>query len=254
MTMPTNADIHTLAAPYALHSLPPDEATTFEAHLGECAACRAEVDEIRETAARLGVSAAVQPPPELKEQVLARIREVRPLPPAGDRSDADAETGSARARALRRWWPRVATGLVAAMAAGIAVLGVRLDDVQEELDRSQQIGAQMRQLADAPDLEMVRAEADGSRGTVLLSRSLDTAVLIADGMEPAPDEHVYQLWFIGDDGIRSAGVLGETDDGQVGPFTAQGVGGAGQLGITVEPAGGSEQPTTDPVMVIDLPA
>jgi anti-sigma-K factor RskA len=242
---PADAGIHTLAAPYALHALPDDEARRFETHLERCADCRVEVEELRETAARLGAATAVAPPPRLREAVMAQVAEVRPLPPrVSDRA----------APALRRWWPRVASGLVAALVAGIVVLGIRLDGVQDDLDRSQQIGAQMRQLVEADDMQMVRAEVGDSTGTVLVARSLDTAVFIGDGMAPAPSGHTYQLWVMHDDGgFVSAGVLGSPPDGHVGPVTARGLSGAGRLGITVEPDGGSPQPTTDPVMTIELP-
>ncbi|RIQ30997.1 anti-sigma factor [Jiangella rhizosphaerae] len=246
MSKPVDAGIHTLAAPYALHALPSDEARRFEQHLERCADCRVEVDELRETAARLGAATAVTPPPRLREEVLTRIAEVRPLPP---------RVAGGPAPVLRRWWPRVATGLVAALVAGIVVLGIRLDDVQDELDRSQQIGAQMRQLVEADDMEMVRVGQGDSQGTVLVARSLDVAVFIGDGMAPAPDGHTYQLWLMHEDGgMVSAGVLGSPPDGHVGPVTARGLTGVDRLGVTVEPDGGSPQPTTDPVMVIDLPA
>lgn len=248
MSKPVEAGIHTLAAPYALHALPPDEARSFEAHLDRCADCRVEVDEMRETAVRLGVVTAVTPPARMREQVMARIAEVRPLPP---------RLSDRRVPALRRWWPPVASALVAALVAGIVVLGIRLDDVQDELDRSQQIGAQMRQLVEADDMQMVRVGENGeSQGTVLMARSLDVAVFIGDGMAPAPDGHTYQLWLMHDDGgVVSAGVLGgRPPQGQVGPVTARGLAGVNRLGITVEPDGGSPQPTSDPVMLIDLPA
>ncbi|PZF85316.1 anti-sigma factor [Jiangella anatolica] len=243
MNKPVDAGIHTLAAPYALHALPADEARRFEQHLERCADCRVEVDELRETAARLGAAAAVTPPPRLRENVISRIAEVRPLPPRV----ADGQT-------LRRWWPRIATGLVAALVAGIVVLGIRLDDARDELDRSEQISAQLQQLVGADDLEVVRTQAGDGTGTVLLARSLDLAVFSGDGMAPAPAGHTYQLWVMHDDGsVVSAGVLGSPPDGRVGPVTARGLAGAGRLGITVEPGGGSRQPTTDPVMVIELP-
>ncbi|TDC52483.1 hypothetical protein E1212_09155 [Jiangella ureilytica] len=247
MSRPADAGIHTLAAPYALHALPEDEARRFEAHLERCADCRVEVDELRETAARLGAVTAVAPPRRMREEVLARVAEVRPLPP---------RTAGGPAPVLRRWWPRVATGLVAALVAGIVVLGIRLDDVQDDLDRSQQVGAQMRQLVEADDMQMIRVGEDGaSRGTVLVARSLDVAVFIGDGMAPAPEGHTYQLWLMHEDGpVVSAGVLGNPPDGHVGPVTARGLAGVDRMGITVEPDGGSPQPTSDPVMMIDLPA
>ena len=246
MNRPADAGIHTLAAPYALHALPDDEAHRFEAHLERCADCRIEVGELRETAARLGAATAVTPPARMREQVLARVAEVRPLPPrVSDRA----------APALGRWWPRVATGLVAALVGGIVVLGIRLDDVQDDLDQSQAIGAQMRQLVEADDMQMIRADVGDTTGTVLVARSIDIAVFIGDGMAPAPAGHTYQLWVMHDDGgFVSAGVLGSPPDGHVGPVTAHGLAGAGHLGVTVEPDGGSPQPTTDPVMMIELPA
>lgn len=246
MTRHEDADIHTLAAPYAIHALPPVEAQRFEAHLDRCPDCRAEVAELRETAARLGSAAAVVPPARMRENVMSRIAQVRPLPPVQQ---------AAGVSAIRRWWPKVATGLVAALVAGIIALGVRLDTVQDELDRSEQIGAQMRQLVEAEDMEMVRVRDDGSQGTVLVARSLDLAVFIGDGMAPAPADHTYQLWLMHEDGVVvSAGVLGSPPDGHVGPVTARGLAGVERMGITIEPDGGSPQPTSDTVMMIELPA
>ncbi|SDU76935.1 anti-sigma factor [Jiangella alkaliphila] len=251
MTESADAGLHTLAAPYALHALPDDEARAFETHLGACAVCRAEVDELRETAARLGAVTAVTPPAWMKDQLMSRVQEVQPLPP----QVAGVEgVGSATVRAARRWWPRVATGLVAALAAGVVVLGVRLGDVQSDLERAERADTQLREIIEAPDVELVRAESGGSHGTALVARSRDIAVLIVTGMEPAPPDETYQLWLIGDTGIRSAGVLDDPDGGRIGPLTAHGLGEAEQMGVTVEPDGGSEQPTTEPVMVIELPA
>lgn len=258
MTMPPDAEIHTLAASYALHALPDDEVLLFERHLAECSACRAEVNEIRETTARLGEAAAITPPPELKSRVLTRIAGVRPLPPVvgavSNDETPDQASGSAAPSGWRQWWPRLAVAGVAALAALVAVLGVQLGQVRSELEQSQASGAELRELVAAPDLEVVRADADGATGVVVMARSLDTAVLIANGMEPAPEGHTYQLWAFVDGAPHSAGLLGAPANGRVGPFTARGVAEAAQLGVTVEPAGGSEQPTSDPVMLIALPA
>ena len=61
-----------LAAPYVLGALPPDERERFAAHLAECAACRGEVQALREVFQRMksarldrgidyGIPVAVQP-------------------------------------------------------------------------------------------------------------------------------------------------------------------------------------------------
>lgn len=265
MTMPPDAEIHTLAASYALHALPDDEVLLFERHLAECSACRAEVSEIRETTARLGEAAAITPPPELKARVLERIAGVRPLPPvvdaatdSPDSSDhldtADQAPSPRGPLGWQRWWPRLAVAAVAALAAVVAVLGVQLGQVRDELEQSQASGVELRELVAAPDVEVVRTSADGTTGIVVMSRSLDTAVLVADGLEPAPEGQTYQLWAFVAGAPQSAGVLGSSVDGRIGPFSAHGVAEASQLGVTVEPAGGSRQPTSDPVLLIGLPA
>jgi anti-sigma-K factor RskA len=248
MDMAQNAEIHTLAAPYALHALPEHEAIRFEGHLAACSTCRVEVDEIREAATRLGDAVEVTPPAVLKERVLTGIGAIRPLPPV-----VGTEAGDASQLApWRRWWPRLVLGAAAALAAVVVVLGFQVADVRDDLATSRAAGAQMHALVTAPDFEAVQSSAGESTGTVLMARSRDLAMIVAAGMEPAPKGYVYQLWFVENGQMRSAGVLGVTHDGTLGPFSAHGLGNAGQVGITVEPDGGSIHPTTEPLMMIDL--
>nr|WP_280871736.1 anti-sigma factor [Streptomyces sp. MJP52] len=79
------------------------------------------------------------------------------------------------------------------------------------------------------------------------------AVFVATGMSPPPRGKVYQLWFADGEEMRSAGLMAPGRGSQTvlmrGP-----VGGASDVGITVEPAGGSKQPTSEPVALLDMPA
>jgi len=59
-------------------------------------------------------------------------------------------------------------------------------------------------------------------------------------------DHVLQLWVL-DNGARSVGLIEGSQ-----PLLATDVGPNAKLGVTVEPAGGSEQPTTTPVLTVDL--
>ncbi len=69
-----------LAAPYALGALAPDERERFEAHLADCAACRAEVRALRDVAVLLADAApAATPPPGLRDRVLREARQARPI-------------------------------------------------------------------------------------------------------------------------------------------------------------------------------
>ncbi len=58
---------------------------------------------------------------------------------------------------------------------------------------------------------------------------------------------------IGSNGVRSVGVLGNADSGEIRQFV-EGVKDTDQIGLTVEPKGGSDKPTTKPVMVLPVPA
>lgn len=241
-------EVHTLAAPYALHALPDDEVGPFELHLVRCPSCRDEVDEIREVAARLGEAEAVPLPPALKRRVLDEIADVRPLPPLVERPGSSATHGG-----WPRWWPRLTAAAAAALMIVVGVLATLLVDANRAIDERDDLRAQIEQVASAPDMHRVADRSDGAKAVVMASRSADAAVVMPVRMDPPPEGSVYQAWFIHGKDIRSAGVM-HSQDGASKPLAAQGLRGATQVGITVEPEGGSEQPTTDPVMLFDLRA
>jgi anti-sigma factor RsiW len=76
-------DVHSLGGAYVLDAVSDAERGAVERHLGRCSACAEEVAELRETATRLGLAASAEPPPKLRSAVLARIAQVRQLPPEG---------------------------------------------------------------------------------------------------------------------------------------------------------------------------
>ncbi|MFD6136083.1 anti-sigma factor domain-containing protein, partial [Isoptericola sp. NPDC060257] len=102
-------------------------------------------------------------------------------------------------------------------------------------------------LAD-PDARLVTAPVEGGgEATALVSG--DDVLVSAEGM-PAPGEgHDWQLWIVADDTPVSAGLMPAASGG-VSRALVQG--GAGHVvAVTLEPAGGSAQPTTDPVLAIE---
>ncbi|WP_141005368.1 zf-HC2 domain-containing protein [Nocardioides humi] len=106
-------DVHALSGAYAVDALDDVERARFEAHLAQCADCREEVDGLREAAAALGTGDLVEPPAAVRDQVLAGIERIRPLPPL--------PTGGT-VTALRRRTPL----LLAVAAAVVLLLGVGL--------------------------------------------------------------------------------------------------------------------------------
>ncbi|MFA9446257.1 anti-sigma factor domain-containing protein [Egicoccus sp. AB-alg6-2] len=236
------ADIHTLTGAYAVDALDDDERAFFERHLQDCDACALEVRELQATAARLGGAAAETPPPGLKARVMADVDAIRQeRRPAGDR------------RQGAPWWGRVlapaaAVLLVLAVAAGVLAGGLygRVSSLEETQSRYTELLA-------APDVQMVETRgADGSMGRVVLAVSRGEAMFMVDGMEPAPHEHVYELWLIGEADAQPAGLFDVDEDGRVTHLLSGDFAEAAAIGVTVEPAGGSPAPTSDPVMVLEL--
>jgi anti-sigma-K factor RskA len=91
----------------------------------------------------------------------------------------------------------------------------------------------------------------GGSGTLIVAG--DRALFSASDLKRLPDDRTYQLWIMRPDGARSVGVLGRGGSGDVQQFV-EGVKETDQIGLSVEPDGGSDEPTTDPVLVLPVPA
>ncbi|NRQ32134.1 anti-sigma factor [Nonomuraea sp. NN258] len=259
-------DPHTLAGAYALGAIDDEgERRRFERHLTGCAECAQETATLGETVARLGTAVAAEPPPGLRERVLAEIEQVRQLPPQ--------VPPASRARRVWRvaWrpWP-AAVSVAAALAvltvlAGLAGLGVSTVQARQELEQARRVEQRIAAVLSADDARTVTALAApatapsagagrSGRGTVVLSRSQGALVFWAAGLSDPPAGRVYQLWQLAPGQITSAGLLTSSGSGGTLPVLAAISAGAGQVGMTVEPAGGSRQPTGTPLLLVDLPA
>lgn len=244
-----SADVHTLSGAYALHALPEDERIAFERHVTECESCRTETREFGEVAARLGLAATVTPPPELKRVVMQRIGTVRQ---EGPRSAArpDPAVRPSAGRRLSRW------ALAACLAAATALGGSAVwqhQEAEQARDRVESLRGHLDRLATvlaAPDAtSRTTGLPNGARATVVTSRERDKAVFIGTDMARPPSGKVYQLWF--DDGgtMRSGGLM-DPDRVTESVLMAGPLGDSTGMGITVEPAGGSKEPTSAPVALI----
>ena len=178
-----------------------------------------------------------------------------PVPPAETAPATSAGPGSAAERAQRRWFQRPAGYLVAAAAAvalfvggtfaGQAIYG----DPSREFAQEQAAG--LAEINAASDTQRASTQtADGQDATLVWSGDLGLSAIIVDDLPALGDDQDYQLWYIGAAGPVSAGTFDSDGSGTVwrvldGTMTA-----GDTVGVTVEPKGGSEQPTTDPIVAI----
>jgi anti-sigma-K factor RskA len=240
-------ELHLLTGAYAVDALTGDELAEFERHLEQCAACAEEVRGLRETAARLGMATAMEPPPWMREQVLAAAGRVRQLPPSGVRPlTAD---GPRPRRHRSRRLPRPIA--VTAMAAAIVALAVLQVGTRHQLQQAQTNNQTIASVLSASDARIeLSSSTVGGTVTAVISPHDREAVITAAGMPTPSDARVYQLWVISPVGARSVGLLPGSSARAAAPVLADDVQPGDQLAVTIEPAGGTKQPTTIPIVSI----
>ncbi|MER7761139.1 anti-sigma factor [Streptomyces sp. NPDC097619] len=248
------ADSHTLAAAYALGALEGDERDALGAHLRACAACRREAAEFAATAARLATAVSRPPPLSAKTHVMAAIDGVRQLPPRiPTHASKPAHGGTLRRGAVPL---ALAAGVAAATLGGITVWQAENGQaLRAEVSRTRRQLDTLSAVLTAPDARTVHGRtANGALTTVVASDRQNRAVLSVAGL-PAPGTgKTYQLWLDHDGTMRPAGFIDH--DGTI-ALTVALTGDpadADAVGLTVEPAGGSPRPTTDPLLLLALPA
>ncbi|GAA4228248.1 anti-sigma factor [Actinomadura meridiana] len=232
-------DPHDLAGPYALDALTDTERRRFERHLSGCAACADEAAGLRETTTRLALAASRRPPDDLRGRVMAEVARTRQTPPPLNRRLPSPRTGGLS-------WLAAAACLVLALASGGAAW-----HYHRSADHAQALNRQVTAVMTAPDAHTSTTGAQGTATvTVVSSRSLGKAVVTTSRLRPLPPAKTYQMWWLGPVAPRSAGTLDLS--GKTRPVVTAGLGAAQRFGVTIEPAGGSPQPTSAPILTLGL--
>src|SRR5215472_3367887 len=245
-------DLHSLSGAYALDALETEaEHDRFTRHLSRCPSCAGEVRGFREVGTAMAFAAAAEAPPGMRDRVLAATARTRQLPPevAGE--------SRARQKPSRAWMPWVPwlSGAVAVASIVVAVIfGFAQARTQDELDQIRAQNQAISLLLSSPRVTLLsKSTTEGGVATVVLAAARHQLVVVTNGLPALPAGHVYQLWLIGKTKTTSAGLLPAATDGRTPPVLATGVVKGDTLGLTVEPAPGSAQPTTAPILALPLP-
>jgi anti-sigma-K factor RskA len=233
-------ELDALLGAYALDALDADERRRVEDYIAQNPSARAEVDELRETAASLALSPSAgsdeAASPELWQRISHSIA-AEPRPSA-----ARDELAARRERRHAPW-----LAIVASAAAAIAVvLAVQLISLNGRLDDNRTVAAAFDRAAESKDAKQVALRADGADVARVVLLPDGSGFLKADRLPKLPDDQTYQLWALrgaADNRTAiSAGVLG-ADPTTVGFHTNGPVDG---LALTVEREGGVVQPSKPP--------
>ena len=270
---------HTLAGPYVMDAVTPEERSSFASHLDDCSQCRDDVREMREATARLGMAAVVRPRPELKEQTIRAAFRTSQLAPvvndtvvddtvvdstvvnntAVDGASVASQEPMAVPRRRRAAWrgrsirlpARFALATAAVVAAAAIGFGVAANSVMQQLHHTQRQDHMIASVLAARDAVMLTARiTSGGTATVVMSHHERRLVFTTHGLRPLPSGWGYELWLMGPAGDRSAGMLRFEADGMTEPTVVSGLRHGDAIGVTVEPADGSPLPSSSLVVMI----
>jgi anti-sigma-K factor RskA len=247
---------------YVLHALSDAENARFEAALADSEDARAEVTELADTAVELGLSVApVDPPADLRGRILDKIATTpqldavpAPLHAVSDLAPTTHERSLVRPseeRARRRWYTQPITTLIAAAAAVALIFGGGIG--VNAVIQGQQASATASQIT------RIQAAADYQRATVVVSTggtatliwagSLKRSAIVVQGLDKLPGGKVYELWYLDKKGATAAGTFVASGSTQSVMLTGDMKAGD-NVGVTIEPAGGSKTPTTTPIAIV----
>lgn len=257
--MPDKLQPHLLVGARALHALSAGEAAQFDRHLAGCDSCAEELKGFRETLALVGSHTPSTPRPALRATVLRTADitpqlpppTVEPAPGGSEVLDRTAGVTKARGAAARRRHrsPRL---LLAAAAVAVAIIAGAVAFGVTGGQNGTSEADMMHCVEQATDAHVLSPDV-GSRGAVTMAPSCHAAVVQPAGLPAPPSGMVYQLWVMTGAQARSMGMMHDNAAGAMPMMVAATRSGDTAIDITVEPAGGSERPTSDPVWRVDLP-
>lgn len=231
---------------YAIGALDTHDLAALETHLKTCEICQAELAAYK----------------VLNDNLLLAV-------PAQQPSAALRQRLQARLPGTRKSWPRpkpawsfnqFAIGLVMLLLLVLniySLLQVQLLQRQQAvLFRQVQSGQTALAALAYPDTRSLPISGENVTGTLLLDKERNIAVLITWNLPVLQTGQTYQVWLIDAQGKRTnGGIFNPQADA---PFTSVPVLSAGNLtsftgiGVTVEPAGGSSQPTGKRIFKVDF--
>jgi anti-sigma-K factor RskA len=225
---------------YVLGALPEQERRELEEYLAAHPERQAEIDELGNVASLLALSPPEQEPsPELRRSIMAVVEAQRP--PARTRSWL---AGVKELLSVRNLALGAAALLVIGLFSWNMLLQGQVQDLQGQV-ASLQDSQQSRMVALAGTGAAQRAEAE-----VILLKD-HKAVLMAEDMPRVPENKTYQIWVIEDDVPQPSGLF-EADGDTVAAVVEKPLDEDDVIAITIEPNGGSQQPTTDPMLTAKL--
>ena len=224
---------------FVLGALPEGERREFEEYLTSHPERQAEIEELGAVAGLLALSPEEHEPSlELRRRIMNAVEAEAVRPPASRRSWL---TKVREFLGVRNLALGAATMLVIGLFSWSMLLRGEVQDLQGRLQslQNQPQGPQMVKLEGSGTQQGAQAKVVTLEG--------DRAVLVVEDMPPVPEGKTYQVWVIEDEVPKPSGLFKPEQD-SVAAVVKHPVGGGDVIAVTVEPEGGSPQPTTRPML------
>lgn len=230
-----DAEAHELIAGYALDALDPADRARAKELLASSEEAREELRSLTEVASAMATAVAgPAPAPDLRGRILDAAR--------AEPQNVVSLDARRRSRAVPVLGAVAAIAACAALALGLwGVAATRdRDDARAALARAQTAGTVLSD----PDARTVPLEAGSGR---LVVGDDDAAVLVLDAIDEAPAGKTYEVWVSDGGAPVPAGLFAGGGSRDVVPVEEPVAPGSVVL-VTVEPAGGVDAPTSDPIV------
>ena len=232
---------------YAIGALDGEEVPALQTHLDTCASCRTQLAEYR----------------ALSDSLLTAIPPKEPS--AALRKSLQGRLPSAQKAA---WQPRTFSLNLSRLALGFAVIALltlniisfaqlRQIQIQQASLVTQVENAQIvLGLMSSSTIQMIPISGEKASGTLLLDKGNNKAVLVVQNLPQLMENQTYQIWLVKSDGGRDTGGLFRPESGQTYTtkviLSPQSISDYVRIGVTVEPAGGSDAPTGERVFRVEF--
>ena len=230
-------ELQDLIPAHALDALDADDALLLEEHVVTCETCRLDLDELRETTALLAFATApVEPPARLRAAILDAVAVAESVPEA-------AQPRRTRLAFLRGAFAGTLAGAAVALVIGIT-LHSQLSDARSSRDAQ---AALVSSLIDPST--RVQPLAGKLQGAVVRNGGNGKLVLV--NLPNTGKGRTYEAWLIGANNVPVPAGTFAGGKALVVPLRGN-AGKATTVAITVEPAGGSNKPTSPPIASASL--
>jgi anti-sigma-K factor RskA len=251
---------------YVLDALTEDEKELVESYLAEHPEARAQVQDLQSGASAVPYAVSpVEPPRHVKQALMARVAADAQ---AREHSSAGVVSSPVR-RGLRfdNIFRVLSWGAAAIAIAWAFLLNAQVTRLQDQVSslndkvavQSQSLDELIRNLPQTDQSDVITVslksteEQPRALGQLIADPNEQSAVLVISGLPPLEPGRTYQVWLIGGAPV-SAGLLTVDENGQsvLIVTSEESIGSFNSLGISIEPEGGSAEPTGEIVILSDI--